>query len=381
MEKVILESILEQIEEMISLEHAAEVECLHLNAMHYKDVSRIPLSIEYPADSKFPRIPYTEVFHDPEKMLYNELVSVNNNIWNSVRLKDDYPLQIRPNYGVGIISSLFGAKIQVNDDTMPWVVPLEGEEAFRKAILHGVPEVRGGLAGKIQEAYQVFSEWLGPYPKCAKAIHLTQPDMQGPFDNLHLLRGEDVFYDLYDDPEMVHEALDIITETMISYQKSLPRLNDRAGADSYYIHRAIYKGNILIKLDTETAMISESMFEEFCKPYNQRVLDALGGGSIHFCGGGKEWPSHQMPQQNITCLNFGNPEMQDILTDWTKAREQKICFVGYGQGQKYSFLREQMERGLRTGVTFLNWADDFEEAKKALDKHRQSIFKKDDSET
>lgn len=372
--KDMLKNALEQIEARIDLDHAKEVEQLHLDAIHYNKVSRIPLTVEYPVDPQFKPLPFTEVFNDPEKMLYNELASLSCGVWNSVRIQDDYPLQIRPNYGVGMISSLFGAEIKVRDDVMPWVVHLEDEDAFRDAIARGIPDLNGGLAGKMKEAYEVFAEWLRPYPKCAQAIRMTQPDMQGPFDNLHLLRGGDIFYDLYDDPDMVHEALDVITETMIGFQKAIPQLNDRAG-DAYYIHKAIYSGAALIKLDTETAMISEEMFEEFCKPYNKRVLEAVGGGSIHFCGGGKTWPNRQMPDAPIGSLNFGNPEMQDLISGWGHVREKKINIVGYGQGQKYDFVRNYMDQGIHTGVTFLCQADDSEEARRVVEEHREYCAK------
>lgn len=370
MAEPMLETILEQLEEQLDLNHAAEVEQLHLDTMNYKKVSRIPLSVEYPADTQFPRYPYSEVYKDPEKMLYNELVSIGNNVWNSVRLKDDFPLQIRPNYGIGLIASLFGAEIRVDYDNTPWVHSIESEEEFRKIISHGVPDIKGGIVGKVHEAYEIYKERLSPYPKCSKLIRLTQPDMQGPFCNLQMIRGEETFYDLYDDPDMVHEAMDIITDTMIAFRKSLPELNDRAGGHAHYILFGIYGGGFLLKLDTETAMISEEMYEEFCMPYNKRILDAVGGGSVHFCGGGKKWPSVCIPEENIYSLNFGNPDMQDVLADWTKARDKKISTIAYGWGLPYSFLKENMERGLTTGATFLTKAGSFEEAKQIMDMHR-----------
>jgi len=369
--KSMLEDVFEKIEAAIDLKHIAEVEQLHRDAMHYREVSRIPMNVNYPADDSLVKLPYTEVFNDPEKMLYNELVSIRNNVWNSVRIQDDYPLQIRPNYGIGIISSLFGAGVSVRDNAMPWVIPLPDENAFAKAVSHGIPDLKSELTERVLEAYEVFDAWLNKYPKCRQAIHVTQPDMQGPFDNLDLLRGSDIFYDLYDDPALVHQALQVISDTMVAYQKSLPILNDQLGDNCYVIHFAAYSGSILLKLDTETAMISEKMFEEFCMPYNQRVLNAMGGGSIHFCGGGKEWPARHMPRHNISCLNFGNPEMQDLFTDWKQAREQKICVVGYGQSRQYPFLLDQLKRGIRTGVTFTAKAENAEEARRVVAEHHR----------
>lgn len=366
-----LTTILEQLEGQLDLNHAREVERLHLDAIHFRRVSRIPLSVEYPADPGFPRLPFREVFRNPEKMLYNELVTIKNNIWNSIQIRDDFPLQIRPNYGIGLISSLFGAQIRVDDWNAPWVLHMEEEKAFRDAVSHGVPDLKGGLFERVLETYEVFTQLLQPYPKCAEAIRLTQPDMQGPFCNLQLIRGDQLFYDLYDDPDMIHEALDVITDTMISCQQALPTLNDKAGEEAHYILFGIYRGGFLIKLDTETATISEDMYEEFCAPYNQKLLKAAGGGAAHFCGGGKSWPARRLPDHDIYTLNFGNPEMQDLLVDWADARTKKISAAAYGWGQPYSFLRRKMEQGLCDGVTFLTRAESREEAKQILNAHRE----------
>jgi len=56
--KELLNEVLEKIEDRLDLQHAAEVERLHVDAMHYSEVSRIPLSIKFSADETFVQFPY-----------------------------------------------------------------------------------------------------------------------------------------------------------------------------------------------------------------------------------------------------------------------------------------------------------------------------------
>ena len=365
----LMREVLEYIENRIDIEHCRQAEKRHIDAMDFKDIETLPLTIEYPANTQFHAHPYIEAYEDADKMFGRELISISDNLVNSVSISDDFPLQIRANYGIGIIASLFGAEILVQGETMPWVLHLD-DEAFRKAISHGIPSVSGGIAQKVKEAYLRFNELLQDYSKCGEAIRITQLDMQGPFDTLHLLRGQSVFYDMFDDPKMLHEALGVITETMIEYKRSImPLVNDSAGQGKFYIHGAIYGGSVLIKDDTAFAMISEAAYEEFCAPYNNRIFEVFGGkGSLHFCGSNKKWHSRQVGKQNISCLNFGNPEMNDLFGEWG-ALSGKIQVVGYGDGQPYSFIKGYLEKGLRTGVTLKCKAGSEDEAKRILEEH------------
>ena len=83
-------------------------------------------------------------------MLYNELVRTvgGTSTYTSVRLKDDFPPHIRSNHGIGILSSLFGARCRIINDNMPWVEHMELDE-IRKAVGEGRarPHPGAGQAG------------------------------------------------------------------------------------------------------------------------------------------------------------------------------------------------------------------------------------------
>jgi hypothetical protein len=46
------------------------------------------------------------------------------------------------------------------------------------------------------------------------------PDLQGPLDTAELLRGSDIYTDLYDRPEMIQHALKVIATAQIGFVRS-----------------------------------------------------------------------------------------------------------------------------------------------------------------
>ncbi len=48
------------------------------------------------------------------------------------------------------------------------------------------------------------------------------------------------------------------------------------------------------------------------------MLEALGGGGIHWCGNGDQWRSELLETRGLTCVDWGNPEMIELPT-WSVA--------------------------------------------------------------
>lgn len=366
-----LDQLLAILEDAIDMDHAAQVERLHVDALRYKSVPRLPLHVTYPRDGRVKPFPYRETWENMDAMLYNELAAIEDNVLNAVEIGDDYPLQVRANYGIGLIPSLFGLNSRIVMDNMPWVEHVNEPDDLLPLLDKGVPNPDTGIGQKVRVCLEHFAQRLRPYPKCAACIRLAQPDLQGPFDNLHLMLGNELFYLLYDDPEFVHRALDLITETYISYRKWIaPYLTaDADGGKMCYVHRALYDGQVILKEDTATANISEEMYAEFCVPYNTRILEAFGGG-VHFCGPRKDWHYRQMIAQPLRCLNFGNPDMHDFETYHQPLTDQRIGIVGFGQYLPYDdFARRFAQGGFQTGMTLMACADSREAARAVYARH------------
>ena len=368
-----LRGLLDFLENNIDLEHAKKAENLHINALNYDKVPFLPISIAYPVSDDITPFPYTQAYDDPAKMLFNELTATTFNVYNSVKLKDYHPLQIRSNHGVGIIASLFGAKCRIVQENMPWVDHVESLDDIKKIILHGVPECDQALGKKVKEAHQFYLDALKPYPKCSKAIHLTQPDMQGPFDIAHLLIGTNIFYEVYDNPEILQELLDLITRTYIKFRKFVePWLTDKTGDDSRVVHGAVYGGKVILKDDTALINLSEKLYKDFSRKYNERILNEFDGGSLHYCGPMREWHNRNINYCNLRSLNLGNPEMHDIAEKHSWMKASKISIVGLGDGQGTDYIDKLLQSGIKTGITLVTNAKTFKEGKDFLERYTSS---------
>jgi hypothetical protein len=371
-----LDRLLGFLEERLDEEHVRRTERLHLDAMAFRPVPRLPLTLVFPPDD-VTMFPYAEAFDDPAKMLFNELIRTvgGTSTYTSVRIGDDFPPHVRSNHGIGILSSLFGAGCRILNDTMPWVDPLE-PAPLRKAVARGVPDLEQALGKRVLDTHQYYRETLAGYPKCSRCIRITQPDLQGPFDIAHLLMGNDVFLAVVDQPDFVHELLAVITGTYVAFRKLIAsQLTDGAGDEAVYLHGCLFGGKVLIKDDTAIINLSEEMHREFSKRYNDRIFAAFGGGSFHFCGPSRAWAHGAVDSPWLRGVNFGNPEMQDLAAEHAYWRNRKVPILLWGdslrlQRQDGSVLDQVRSAGIRTGMTLAVRVNDEKEARAVLEAHQ-----------
>jgi hypothetical protein len=374
-----LDRLLGFLEERLDEEHVRRTERLHLDAMAFRPVPRLPLTLVFPPDDVTP-FPYAEAFDDPEKMLYNELIRTvgGTSTYASVRIRDDFPPHVRSNHGIGILSSLFGASCRILNDTMPWVEHLE-PAVLRKAVARGVPDLEQSLGKRVLETHRFYLEKLRGYPKCSRCIRITQPDLQGPFDIAHLLMGNDVFIAVVDEPGFVHELLAVISDTYIGFRKLIdPQLTDGAGEGAVYLHGCLFGGKVLLKDDTAIINLSAEMHREFSKAYNDRILEAFGGGSFHFCGPSRNWAHDAINGPWLRGVNYGNPEMQDLAAEYAYWRDRRVPILLWGdslrlQRQDGSVLDRVRSAGICTGMTLAVRVNDENEARAVLAAHRREM--------
>ncbi|NOZ20249.1 MAG: hypothetical protein GXP25_04085, partial [Planctomycetes bacterium] len=269
-----------------------------------------------PEKEKYPHYTKAEQFDDKEKMLVEHL-------WGVISLargSSDAQLAIRPNLGVGFIPSLFGMETKfVQEDQMPWIIGHLSKEELAEA---EVPDVRNaGLMPKCLEMIAYFKEKLD-----GKA-HVYLADTQGPFDIAHLIRGHDIYTDIYDDPDFVHHLLALCTETYIEVSKVMKEAIGEP-LDSGY-HATGYMGNGGVRLCDDSAInVSGDTYREFIQPYVQRALEPFGGGWYHFCGRGHQILDAIIETDGVRGINFGNPEMYDYADILSRVRARGKFYKG-----------------------------------------------------
>ena len=60
-----------------------------------------------------------------------------------------------------------------------------------------------------------YAEQLAKYPQCHRAIQISMPDLQGPFDTAEQLWGSDIFIGLIDQPKLVTALMEKVSEKKI----------------------------------------------------------------------------------------------------------------------------------------------------------------------
>lgn len=233
---------------------------------------------------------------------------------------------MRANYGVGNISRMFGAKpflMPYETNTLPNVYPIEGgAEGIRRLLDENEPDINAGHNRSIWSVAERFAEIRTKYPKIGKYVRIDAPDGQGPLDNCELLWGSDLFCDFYDEPELVHELLDRITDTIRRFfEKWHSILPIEDGLTSYFGRLA--KGGIVLRNDS-AMNLSPDFFDEFSAPYDSRLLQHFGGGIVHFCGRGDHFISNLAKVRGLNAVEMSQPHLNDMQIIFSATIDQGI---------------------------------------------------------
>lgn len=263
----------------------------------------VPILVDTPAHFIDYTVDYSlkEQFFSKEKMLYAAL----KRMIEAARIDCDGQLCLRANLGTVLMPSLFGLNPVVMEDNQPWCK----EHLSKEEILHfHIPDdlSRVGLMPKALDYTVYFKETVGDL------AHIYLPDTQGPFAIAHLIFGDDIFTEIYDDPEFVHHLLGLTTEMFIRATEVLKEALGEARDSGYHGHGMSYgiymsKGGTRISDDTPV-LLSPQHIKEFVPAYDSQILTSFSGGWIHYCGYNMSLMEEIMSMNEIRGINLGNPE-------------------------------------------------------------------------
>lgn len=293
-----------------------------------------------PARVDWPSATVNEALEDQEAMAIQQFAGVSGPIAGGVGA---VPC-VRANYGSSILPSLWGVEQFVMDaalNTLPTSLPIPGGiDGIKAALDKGMPDLRSGLGAKTFEMGQRFIEMMKPYPKVSEFVHIYHPDVQGPIDACELLCGSQMFYYLYDYPELMKQFLDLITQTYIAFMREWAKIVPPK-LDGYAAHWSmLHKGRIALRNDS-LMNLSEEMYVEFVRPFDQRILDEFGGGMVHFCGRGDHFIRAMSEMRGYYAGNSSQPELNDMETIFANTVDKGINLIGLS-GQ---WLGENMRSG------------------------------------
>lgn len=259
---------------------------------------------------------FIEKLEHPEYVIESTIEAAN---YQSKEFPDSDWIPTIPTYhlGEGVIASMFGATQLPNEYNPPYqpdriLKSIEDVETLEERF-----DPNSGYGKKYKDLVMMSIEATdGQIPV---EIH----DHQSPYGiATKLINNEDLMFAMYDEPELVHKLMDIVTNAMIA---SIKNVMDYAGAENIVLNSACQVTNGeagIIIWDDYISVISPAMHDEFCRPYNERLYKEFGVGHLHTCG-------PYFPNFIDACIKHDpKPKSMDItaMRNLTKTREDMLEF-------------------------------------------------------
>ena len=199
------------------------------------------------------------------KMMKAELVKAFPTVsyWD-ISYEDDLAT-ISGCYGAHVIAQVFGMPLCYAPDRWPVCNPertlsvreIEGLDAEK--LIEG-PFVEGLL----RQMDIIESEW--------GKIH-GYLNWQGVLNNAFQIRGQDIFLDIYDRPDLVHDFFSTICEVMIRLAKMVQERQRKSG---FFINQ-FSVSNCTVN------MVSPEMYREFLFPCDKTIANSFERFGVHTC--------------------------------------------------------------------------------------------------
>ena len=259
-----------------------------------------------------------EIHYDPEKMFINEL----KNALGAAFAEGDAVPSVRANVGCAALCSLYGGlKSEYFTDKMPWLLTHLSEEELQEMTVDSLeesPEFKRGL-----EQMQFMKTMLE-----GTGIQLYPMDLQGPIDMAHLFMGNELFYALYDDPDLVNKVLEMaLAAEIYGMEKCLEIIAPKEYVCHYNELVLPKEKPLKVSEDTSTLLCKEHL-ETFMRPYTERLLEHFGGGYIHYCGDNRHLLDMMPGFERSIGLNFGNPERHNPQEVLAALAATDKCYYG-----------------------------------------------------
>jgi hypothetical protein len=259
-----------------------------------------------------------EVQADPSAMLLDQLRTAVR----YARAGSDAQITVRPNVGTPFVATLFGLRSQTVETSLPWLKEHLSKDEIRAfeppSDLAAVPAMR-----RVLDIIAFYRERLDGRARVFLA------DTQGPFDIAHLVRGEGIFLDLYDDPEFVEVLMGLATRMYVEATRLMREATGEAelGRAGYHMQVYMARGTARSCEDT-TTLLSPEQVEEVAAPRTEEALRAVGEGWVHYCGANRACERVFTEMDASHGLNLGNPEMHDMNAVVSRLAELGKVYLG-----------------------------------------------------
>jgi uroporphyrinogen-III decarboxylase len=239
-------------------------------------------------------------------------------------IDDDFIPYLMPWFGTVVTASALGCQIEfqpkMDPAANPRFYPVQTVEDVHRLEIPD-PEKAGLMPDVLRRLKHMKDNSFLP-------VGIT--DFQGPLTTANQLMGYDkLIYLMYDHPEVMHELMDKVTETLIMWvnkQKGVigEPLTECIGDQQVYTgkHAGVWFS------DDDAVLMSVKTYREFVVPYNSRILEAFGGGCVHYCGNATHHADSFLATKGLKALNIYNLyNIRSVAELQEKLQDRVVLFV------------------------------------------------------
>ncbi|QUI23776.1 hypothetical protein HZI73_16410 [Vallitalea pronyensis] len=309
---------------------------------------------------------WEERLADPMVMLQGELDALHTHMV----LQDDRVPSIRVQFGTAQVAAAFGCEMFQPDNSLPCA----GNHILKKAqdvYALKKPSFQSGWYDRLEEWTEIFKRNI------PEGVHIQHPDIQSPFNSAHLIRGNDILLDIYDDPEAFGALLDVVTDYMIDLTRWLKNMVS-TDKEWFFDWGAMWKGAARIS-NCSTHMISPQMYHDYVLERDMRFMKAMGGGRVHYCGTSGKIIDEFFNNADVYGLDYDS-QYHDLWQLSEKAPEKFVLLNAYYNQEDYeqqeTFIKRLEHEGWpKRNVIVQLWAPNLDEGKTLLNRMKKTIIK------
>ncbi len=194
--------------------------------------------------------------------------------WHARReIEDDYLPSLKPFYGIAEHSAMLGGKVVYGGDTSYHEHPVKEWSDLDKLFL-----------SEDNENFKMLIDSMKYLKKREKEVgYIAQlRGVEAPMDMANAIRGNDLFYDFYDEEENVHKLLEICLEASrftMKHQKEV--IGDFMGGVISGFGVWLPGNGFGHSSEDASSMCSLDIYKEFGRPYYDRMLEGYDSTILH----------------------------------------------------------------------------------------------------
>ncbi len=236
---------------------------------------------------------------------------------------DIYIPFLMPWYGTGVLASGFGVDIVFQDKMDPAVDMSKITDVAQLKDLRKPDPEKDGLMPRVLNAIRQMRQ------RTDLPVGVT--DCQGPLTSaLQVLGYEKLIYWMFDHPEAIHDLMQLVTDALIEWVTLQKQAAGQKMTDDAYVLGIKVPGGYggVWMSDDDSVIFGPELYREFVVPYNSQVLQAFGGGSIHYCGNANQHIENYLATEGLTSIQNLNLDNLDAAARMRHAlAERKIPYL------------------------------------------------------